>query len=88
MEVENHPTLEELANGNKHENGGAKEDSAAAGDNVDGTSMPAPAGLLLSGTDDQRLKKKARRLLRTSSRDGSLVIPGQATAAFIAPHRR
>lgn len=89
MEVESHPTLEELANGQPGQNGGTKDlDAEAAGDSVvaEGTIMPAPAGVL-SGTEDQRLKKKARRLIRTSSRDGSLVIPGQASA-FVAPHRR
>lgn len=80
MEVENSPTLEELANG--HSNG-----AGAAGDAVDGTKMPSPAAP--AAPEDQRIKKKARRLIRTGSREGhpNLAIPGQA-AAFVAPHRR
>lgn len=79
MEIENSPTLEELANG-KHENG--MKDSEAS-------KMPSPDVLLAGAAEDQRLTKKARRLVRTGSREGHphLVIPGQATA-FIAPTRR
>lgn len=80
MEVENSPTLEELANG-KHENGVKESDASSK--------MPSPDVLLAGAAEDQRLTKKARRLVRTGSREGHphLVIPGQATA-FIAPTRR
>lgn len=89
MEVENSPTLEELAGGNgapiSPKNGHNGDSTAAAAD--DGTKMmPSPAVL---SEEQQRLHKKARRLIRTGSREGhpNLVIPGQATA-FIAPQRR
>lgn len=88
MEVENHPTLEELANGQNGSGSNSPGANGGGGDAVDGTAtttttMPAPP------IDDQRLKKKARRLIRTGSREGhpGLVIPGQANA-FIAPQRR
>ena len=79
MEVENSPTLEELANGQDG-------DVPVAGADND---MPAPA--VAGGPEaDQRLKRKARRLIRAGSREGqaNLVIPGHQAASFVAPHRR
>lgn len=92
MEVESSPTLEELANGNGAGSpGSGGGDNKSNGDAVDGaTMMPSPAVPVVPGSvEDQRIKKKARRLIRTGSRDGHphMAIPGQA-AAFIAPHRR
>lgn len=78
MEFETSPTLEELANG---QNGADK-------DAVDGATMPSPA--VLAANEDHRIKRKARRLIRTGSREGhpNMVIPGQASSAFVAPQRR
>lgn len=77
METESHPTLEELANGGGQHNG-----NDAAPTTVYGIAMPAPAPVSAE-------KKKARRLVRTGSREGhpGLMIPGQGSA-FVAPQRR
>lgn len=89
MEVENSPTLEELANGSSSGSPSAAGEHAANGGVNGAGTMPSPAPPGAPGSEDQRVKRKARRLIRTGSREGhpTLSIPGQA-AAFVAPHRR